>query len=79
MCVYAYMYVYVCIIYWGNCPKGEKSYPKREGELSGAELSGGELSRGNCPTPKPNRVLVRGRARVKVLWIYMLLEGVEIG
>src|SRR6218665_375288 len=34
------MSVYVCIIY-GGIVRGEMSYPKREGELSG----------GNCPTP----------------------------
>src|SRR6218665_1836051 len=52
ICVYAYMYMYVCIIHmyvgWGIV-RGEMSYPKWEGELSGGELSG-RIVRGNCPT-----------------------------
>ena len=55
------MYVYVCVCIHvcvcmhnilGGIVRGEMSYPKREGELSGGVIVRGELSRGNCPTPE---------------------------
>jgi len=51
MCVC--IHVYVCMHnIWGGIVRGEMSYPKREGELSGELFIGevfGEVFGGNCP------------------------------
>src|SRR6218665_1565888 len=62
MCVYAYMCMYICITYWGGIVRGEMSYPKQEGELSG----------GNCPGELSGRI-VQGEIVLHPHYVILML------